>query len=58
MEQEIVKSLEEKASKAGFEVNIRIIVSAQNEEKAKIYLNNITSSFAQYTDYQYGNGLR
>jgi len=58
MEQEIVKSLEEKASKAGFEVNIRIIVSAHNEEKAKIYLNNITSAFAQYTDYQYGNGFK
>jgi len=58
MEQEIIKSLEEKASKAGFEVNIRIIVSAQNEEKAQIYLNNITSAFAQYTDYQYGNGFK
>ena len=58
MEQEIVKSLEEKASKAGFDVNIRIIVSAQNKEKAKIYLNNITNAFSQYTDYQYGNGFK
>ncbi|MCD6442306.1 type IV secretion system DNA-binding domain-containing protein, partial [bacterium] len=58
MEQEIVKSLEEKASKAGFEVNIRVIVSAQNEEKAKVYLNNITNAFSQYTDYQYGNGFK
>jgi len=58
MEQEIVKSLEEKASKAGFDVNIRIIVSAQNEAKAQIYLNNITNAFAQYTDYQYGNGFK
>ncbi len=57
MEQEIVKSLEEKASKAGFETNIRIIVSSQNKEKAQIYLNNITNAFAQYTDYQYGNGF-
>ena len=58
MEQEIVKSLEEKASKAGLEVNIRIVVSAQNEKKAKIYLNNITNAFSQYTDYQYGNGFK
>jgi len=58
MEQEIVKSLEEKASKAGFEVNIRIVVSAQNESRAQTYLNNITNAFSQYTDYQYGNGFK
>ncbi len=58
MEQEIIKSLEEKASKAGFEVNIRIIVSAQDEKRARAYLDNITNAFAQYTDYQYGNGFK
>lgn len=58
LEQEIVKSLEEKASKAGLEINIRIIVSAQNQEKARVYLNNITGAFAQYSDYQYGNGFK
>ena len=58
MEQEIIKSLEEKASKAGFDVNIRIIVSAQNKDKAQMYLNNITNAFSQYTDYQYGNGFK
>ncbi|MCF7907000.1 TraM recognition domain-containing protein [Patescibacteria group bacterium] len=58
LEQEIIKSLEEKASKAGLEINIRIVVSAQNQEKARIYLNNITGAFAQYADYQYGNGFK
>jgi len=58
MEQEIVKLLEEKTSKAGFDVNIRVIVSAKNKETAKKYLENITSAFAQYTGYEYGNGFK
>ncbi len=57
MEQEVVKSIEEKANKAGLDVNIRIIVSAQNKERAERYLNNIVNSFAQYTGYKYGNGF-
>lgn len=58
MEQEIVKSLEEKASKAGLDVNIRIVVSAQSKERARAYLQNITNAFAQYTGYEYGNGFK
>ncbi|MCW1930291.1 MAG: type IV secretion system DNA-binding domain-containing protein [Candidatus Kerfeldbacteria bacterium] len=55
METEVVKMLEQKASKSGFEVNIRIVVSAQNKEIAEFKLNNIVSVFAQYAEYQYGN---
>lgn len=58
MEQEIVKSIEEKANKAGLDVNIRIIVSARNKALADGYLDNIVNSFAQYTGYEYGNGFR
>ncbi len=57
MEQEMVKSIESKNSKAGLDVNIRIIVSAKTKEMAKTYLENITNSFAQYTLYHYGNGF-
>jgi len=57
MEQEIVKSVENKNSKAGLDINIRIIVSAQNKELAENYLKNIANSFSQYTLYQYGNGF-
>ncbi|MCH7759372.1 type IV secretion system DNA-binding domain-containing protein [Patescibacteria group bacterium] len=57
-EQETVKLLGEKANKAGLDVNIRIVVSAQTKEKAELYLNNVTNAFAQYTNYEYGNGFK
>ena len=58
MEQEIVKSLEEKASKAGFDVNIRLISSAKTKERADFYLNNLLNSFLRYSGYEYGNGFK
>jgi hypothetical protein len=57
LEEEMVKGLEEKASKAGLDVNIRIIVSSTNAEKAKQYLNDALSSFGQYNIYEYGNSF-
>ena len=58
MEEESVKSIEEKISKAGLEVNIRIIVSADQKEQLETYLENILNSFGQYNIYQYGNSFR
>ncbi|MFC1598031.1 type IV secretory system conjugative DNA transfer family protein [Patescibacteria group bacterium] len=55
MEEEVVKSLEEKTSKSGFDVNIRVVVSAANEEAAKFKLGNVLNAFTQYSGYQYGN---
>lgn len=55
MEQEILKSIEDKNAKAGLDVNLRIIVSAREYPIAKAYLNNIISAFSQYNYYQYGN---
>lgn len=57
MEQEIVKNVENKNSKAGLDVNIRIVVSASSKERGDMYLKNIANSFSQYTLYQYGNGF-
>ncbi|MFA5135199.1 MAG: type IV secretion system DNA-binding domain-containing protein [Patescibacteria group bacterium] len=56
-EQEVAKSLEEKTSKPGMDVNVRVVVSAQTGERAKAYLDNIIDSFAQYTLHEYGNGF-
>jgi len=56
-EQEMIKSVEKKASKAGLEVNIRIVVSGQTKERAKLYLDNIVDSFSQFSSYKYGNSL-
>ncbi len=57
LEEEMVKGLEEKASKAGLDVNIRIVVSAEKPENAKRYLNDILGSFGQYNVYEYGNSF-
>lgn len=55
MEQEILKLIEEKNSKAGLDVNIRIVASASDKARARVYLNNMISAFSQYNYYQYGN---
>ncbi len=57
LEEDMVKGLEEKASKAGLDVNIRIVVTSKNQEKAKRYLNDILGSFGQYNIYEYGNSF-
>ncbi|OGY79579.1 MAG: hypothetical protein A3B74_02265 [Candidatus Kerfeldbacteria bacterium RIFCSPHIGHO2_02_FULL_42_14] len=56
-EEEIVKGLEAKTSLAGFDVNIRIIVSALQREQAEARLRNILNVFTQYAGYQYGNSF-
>ncbi|RJR31283.1 DUF87 domain-containing protein [Candidatus Parcubacteria bacterium] len=58
MEQELIKGLEEKTSKAGLDTNIRIIVSAKTDNLAQTYLKNIVESFSQFNYYQYGNTFK
>ena len=48
MQQEIVKRLEEKASRPGYKTNIRIITSSTTPGAARAHLNNLVSSFLQY----------
>ncbi len=57
LEQEMLKRIEEKTSKAGLDANIRVIVSAPTKEEADHYLRDILNSFNQYNLYQYGNGF-
>jgi hypothetical protein len=57
LEEEMVKGLEEKASKAGLDVNVRIIVSAENPANAQQHLNDILGSFGQFNVYEYGNSF-
>ncbi len=58
LEEEMVKGLEEKASKAGVDVNIRVIATANNFEKAKHYLDDILNAFGQYNIFEYGNAFK
>lgn len=48
MQQEIVKRLEEKASRPGFEVNIRLIASSKNQSMAQTHLQNMKAAFLQF----------
>ncbi len=58
MEQEAIKEIEEKNSKAGLDVNLRIVVSAKNIGQANVYLDNIANAFRQYNYYEYGNSFK
>jgi hypothetical protein len=55
---EIIKGIEEKASKGGLDVNIRIVVSSKTEVLAQSYLENIINIFSQYNIYEYGNAFK
>ncbi len=57
MEQEIMKTIETKSSKAGLEIGISIIVSGTELERSKTVLDNIINVFSQYNIYEYGNGF-
>ncbi|MFA6081942.1 MAG: TraM recognition domain-containing protein [Patescibacteria group bacterium] len=50
MQEEQLKLLNNKSGKVGFDVQIRIIATAPTAPEAKTVLENISSSFAQFTD--------
>ncbi|HQQ38273.1 MAG TPA: type IV secretion system DNA-binding domain-containing protein [bacterium] len=55
LEEETVKSIEEKNLRAGLDVNLRIVVSSSSKERANVYLENVASVFTEYNNYSYGN---
>ena len=57
LEEEIIKGLEEKASKGGMDVCVRVIASSKNPARAQSILANMLNAFAQYNIYQYGNSF-
>lgn len=57
LEQEMVKGLEEKASKAGLEMNIRVVTSSKSPERAQRYLNDVLAAYGQFSIYEYGNSF-
>jgi hypothetical protein len=56
-EEEIVKGLQEKASKAGLDVSIRLVTCSQNPVSAETILQNMLNVFSQYNVYEYGNSF-
>ena len=57
IEREMLKVMEEKNSKSGLDVNIRVIACAGTKIQSKLYLDNISSSFGEYNNYTYGNNF-
>jgi hypothetical protein len=57
-EEEMVKGLEEKASKSGLDVNIRIIAAGKDQAAADRHLSDILSAWSQLNIYQYGNSFQ
>ncbi|MFA6485844.1 MAG: type IV secretion system DNA-binding domain-containing protein [Candidatus Magasanikbacteria bacterium] len=57
MEEEMVKSMEEKLSHGGLELNVRVVTAAGNKEKAILTLQNILNAYGQYNIYRYGNSF-
>ncbi len=49
VEEKFVEAIGEKATKSGFETAVRIVVASTTKEEAQIHLNNILSSFNQYS---------
>ena len=48
-EEEVIKGIQSKATKPAFETNIRMVVSADNEMRAKQILNDMEGSLVQFT---------
>ena len=57
-EREMLKKMEEKNSKSGLDVNLRIVVSSKDKERAKISFDNIASAYSEYSYYEYGNSFK
>ncbi len=57
IEEEMVKTIEEKNLKTGLDVNIRIVASAKTREEANRYLENVASTFGEYNNFSYGNNF-
>lgn len=55
--EEAIKGIEQKASKAGVDVNIRLVVSAPTPERAEAALAELFSAFSQFSIYQFGNAF-
>lgn len=56
-EQKLAEGIENKISKAGMEVNIRIVACGASPDAAQMYLNNVLSAFNQFNVYEYGNSF-
>ena len=58
MEQEASKMIEEKTSKPGLDVNVRVVVAAKEQVRTEAVLQDILNSYTQYNIYEFGNSFK
>lgn len=56
-EQKMLDGIGNKISKAGMEVNVRIVSSGRSADSALANLNNVMQAFSQFNIYEYGNSF-
>jgi hypothetical protein len=57
MEEEMLKGIEQKLSKGGMDVTIRLLSVSDNPEFARMHLDELVNAFGQYNLYRYGNSF-
>lgn len=50
MEEQVIKEVERKGSKFGFETRVRVVVAANDDARADLVYNQIKSAFSQFSD--------
>ena len=58
LEEEMIKGVEQKLSKGGLDVNIRLLSVSDNAEMARQNLDNLVNAYSQYNLYRYGNSFQ
>jgi len=58
MEEEMLKLMEQKNSKAGLDVNLRLVACANNQGRADSLLSDLANAMSQYNYYEYGNSFQ
>jgi len=56
-EEEMIKGIEDKMSKGGVELNIKLLSVSDNADTARANLDNLINSFSQYNLYRYGSSF-
>ncbi len=58
LEEQMVKSIEEKVGQLGLDANINLIASSPTHGRAQVILSNIVGAFNQFSSPQYGNAFK
>jgi len=58
MEEESLKLIEGKNSKAGLDVNLRLVACSDSQIRANDLLGDLVSAMSQYNSYEYGNSFQ